>query len=309
MNSVRTGAGAAVVAVPVTNVWSTPDAPREIDRLMTAPSPDPVAWVAAMGQEELLGLHGRLETQALMGEPVVVVSERAGWAEVQLPAQPSRKDRHGYPGWARCEHLLPATPVGGALATVSSVLATCRNETGEPIVLSFATSLPAEEPLAAGMRALLRAPDGSLIEAPADALFPVPASSGPRTGERSPAGVLRMALGFVGVPYVWGGCSGFGVDCSGLVHLAHRAAGLVVPRDAHDQASAGDPVPASEAEPGDLLFFAKARAEPHHVAFSCVGGRMLHSPGSGRAVEEAVLAGSPYLADLTTVARRYAITS
>lgn len=300
MNSVPTGAGAAVVAVPVTNVWSTPDAPREIDRLMTAPSPDPVAWVAAMGREELLGLHGRLETQALMGEPVVVVSERAGWAEVQLPAQPSRKDRHGYPGWVCTDHVRPATYGSGPFVTVSSVLATCRNETGEPIVLSFATSLPAEEPPAAGMRALLRAPDGSLIEAPADALFSVPAS---------PAGVLRMALGFVGVPYVWGGCSGFGVDCSGLVHLAHRAAGLVVPRDAHDQASAGDPVPAPEAEPGDLLFFAKAGAEPHHVAFSCVGGRMLHSPGSGRAVEEAVLAGSPYLADLTTVARRYAITS
>jgi hypothetical protein len=106
-------APAAVIAVPVADVWSAADAARQVDRYMTAPRPAPAAWMAAMSLEELLGLHGRLGTQALMDEPVVVVSERSGWAEVELPLQPSRKGARGYPGWVRCEHLGAPYSVAG----------------------------------------------------------------------------------------------------------------------------------------------------------------------------------------------------
>lgn len=70
------------------------------------------------------------------------------------------------------------------------------------------------------------------------------------------------ALRFVGVPYLWGGRSSLGLDCSGLVQVSLAAAGITVPRDSGDQARvAGQPIdPASGLTRGDLVFF------PGHVA-------------------------------------------
>jgi hypothetical protein len=335
-------AAEAVIAVPVANVWSAPDAPRDVDGAMTMRSPDPPAWFAALGQRELLDLHGRLETQALMGEPVVVVSERRGWTEVKLPAQPSRKGAGGYPSWVRSEHLRPAVANGSPRARVTSVLAACRTEAGQPVVLSFATSLPIEalptEAPAGGAAVLLRSPDGSVIEAPAGGaavLLRSPDGSvieAPAGGAavllRSPDGsvieppaesvasvaptpeaVLRAAWSLLGVAYLWGGCSGFSVDCSGLTHLAHRAAGVLVPRDADDQAAAGSAVPSGQERPGDLVFFARPGEEPHHVAFLSGRGRILHSPGTGRTVQELAVAGTAYEVEMLPGARRYAAPS
>lgn len=287
----------AVIAVPVANVWSAPDAPRELDRPTTLQWPDPSAWMAAMGREELLGLHGRLETQALMGEPVVVVSERSGWAEVELPRQPSRKGARGYPGWVRREHLTEPSWGTGPFATISWLIALGHTEADTVVALSFGTTLRLEAPPAPDVQARLRTPGGALLEVPGAALAPVRPSA---------EGILASAFDFLGKPYVWGGCSAYGVDCSGLAHLAHRTAGLTIPRDADDQAASGKAVPTSEAEPGDLIFFSTDGAEPHHVAFWSAPGQMLHSPGSGRGVEETGLAGSSYETELMNVARRYA---
>jgi cell wall-associated NlpC family hydrolase len=85
------------------------------------------------------------------------------------------------------------------------------------------------------------------------------------------------------------------VDCSGLVHLAFRVFGVVLPRDAHDQASAHQlrPVPLDEARPGDLYFFAEPGRPVHHVGFASQtvardGTRwMLHAPGVAGIVEDA----------------------
>ena len=293
---------AAVVAVPVANVWSEPGAARRVDRPVLLAWPDVPAWLGAMSQDDRLGLHGRLETQALLGEAVAVLSERAGWAEVELPSQPSRKGKLGYPGWVRCEHLAeaPATAPAAASATVSALLVSAllvhgQTEAGGPVALSYGTVLPIEG--RRGQYLLLRLPGGDLVEVAAAALAPVPPAG---------AAVLASARTFSGLAYLWGGCSGYGVDCSGLAHLAHRCAGLVIPRDADDQAGAGEPVPTPAAAAGDLVFFARPEEEPHHVALCAGQGRMLHSPGTGRVVEEASQATEPYRSELQPLARRYA---
>lgn len=85
--------------------------------------------------------------------------------------------------------------------------------------------------------------------------------------------------------HLWGGLSGHGVDCSALVHLSYRSIGLIVPRDAHDQAASGRPVPLPEARAGDPLFFENDRGI-HHVALATGPGRMLHSPRTGTPVRE-----------------------
>jgi cell wall-associated NlpC family hydrolase len=95
---------------------------------------------------------------------------------------------------------------------------------------------------------------------------------------------LVVARGFLGTPYRWGGLSGAGVDCSGLVHLAFRATGTRMPRDAHDQHTVVPQVPLGEARQGDLWFFAKPGARVHHVGFNAGDGRILHAPEPGREV-------------------------
>ena len=73
---------------------------------------------------------------------------------------------------------------------------------------------------------------------------------------------LDVASRLRGVPYVWGGLSAYGIDCSGLVHLSWRRFGVMLPRDAADQAEATRSVPLGSERPGDLYFFARP-GKPH----------------------------------------------
>ena len=91
---------------------------------------------------------------------------------------------------------------------------------------------------------------------------------------RSP---LEVARGYVGAPYLWGGMSEAGIDCSGLVHMAYRRAGTLVPRDAWQQLDAGARV--EEPEPGDLLLYGDPGKPADHVAFWLGEGRILHATG------------------------------
>jgi gamma-D-glutamyl-L-lysine dipeptidyl-peptidase len=84
---------------------------------------------------------------------------------------------------------------------------------------------------------------------------------------------VSLARSFLGAPYEWGGLTGRGIDCSGLVHMAYRLAGRVVPRDSWQQEEAGTPVEAPE--PGDLVTYGEERAD--HVAFWLGEGRILHA--------------------------------
>ena len=99
---------------------------------------------------------------------------------------------------------------------------------------------------------------------------------------------LEVARGLVGTPYVWGGLTPHGIDCSGLVHLAFRRAGRTLPRDADDQARATAPLEsAHDAEPGDLYFFSENGTRVTHVGFVTAPGHILHAcSDAGRVVEE-----------------------
>jgi cell wall-associated NlpC family hydrolase len=124
----------------------------------------------------------------------------------------------------------------------------------------------------------------------------------PATIAATPVTVLERARGFLGLGYLWGGLSHYGVDCSGLVHLSYRGAGVVVPRDADAQHAAARPVGLGEEQAGDLYFFARDDGYVFHVGFVTSPGRMLHAPQSGQRVEDAPLTGAR-LANLAAAGR------
>jgi cell wall-associated NlpC family hydrolase len=82
---------------------------------------------------------------------------------------------------------------------------------------------------------------------------------------------VEEARSYLGTRYEWGGMTKRGIDCSGLVHMAYRRTGRLVPRDADQQEAAGLEVPVEELRPGDLVCY------EGHIAFWLGGGRILHS--------------------------------
>ena len=111
-----------------------------------------------------------------------------------------------------------------------------------------------------------------------------------RAGELAgrPGDPVAEARAYLGVPYLWGGMTERGIDCSGLVHMAYRRLGRLVPRDADQQEAAGEPLTESELRPGDLVTYGD-EAGTTHVAFWLGDGRILHSTqreGADGVVEE-----------------------
>ncbi len=152
-----------------------------------------------------------------------------------------------------------------------------RHRAGEYLV-SWATRLPVRE----------RTADRVIVDAPRlaqgwlDPADVVVESSG-WVPYGTPAAVVEMARQFLGLRYLWAGLTGWGLDCSGLVHAAYRTFGVVVPRDAHDQRRAVDAVPLDEVRVGDLYFFGRDAERITHVGFATSSASdpvrtMLHAP-------------------------------
>jgi len=199
----------ATVAVTVATLWTSPDAPREIDTLLLGERVDAVSWAASLDAPGRM--YDGIVSQLRQGEPVTIDEVRDGWARVVATAQPSRLDSRGYPGWLPVHQLADAQPLG------------------------FAREL-------------------------------------------------------LGTRYLWGGLTEHGIDCSGLIHLAYRRAGITLPRDAVDQAAATLPVQAGQEQAGDLYFFARMGRPIHHVGFvTAEPGVMLDACYYAGRVQEAQL--------------------
>ena len=105
-------------------------------------------------------------------------------------------------------------------------------------------------------------------------------TSGSGTGQS----IVNTAMQYLGVPYVWGGTSPSGFDCSGLVQYVCKKNGISVARVAADQRNCGTYVSRENLRPGDLVFFAKG-GSIHHVGIYVGNGNMIHAPQTGDVVK------------------------
>ncbi len=228
-------------------------------------------------------------SQALLGETGRILEENSEWAKVRL-------DHDGYIGWIRlrglqacskadvdryqnaCTHLvaadiLPAYPSAGS-----------KEVTGR---LPFGVSLPLVENRN-GM-ALVRLPDESCVWVSFGSLLPL--SDRPHPDVEGIQRTLAYLRSFIGVPYLWGGRTPFGFDCSGMAQAFLRFMGLNPRRDASQQFMHGTPIE-GDFKPGDLLFFGDIdegsqipgvaelpRRPISHVAISLGGDEVIHASG------------------------------
>ncbi len=120
----------------------------------------------------------------------------------------------------------------------------------------------------------IRIPNGDIVLVKANAINEIP-GQGSKIGGNT---LVTEAKKFLGVPYLWGGISPNGFDCSGLTQTICRRFGITIPRDTKDQISAGEQVPRSKIKTGDLVFFKR------HVGFAIGTDTLIHSSVSGSGI-------------------------
>jgi gamma-D-glutamyl-L-lysine dipeptidyl-peptidase len=287
------------VRVSVATVWDRPSSARPIDAPAIEDPAQIEEWLDSLSVPERLGLDSRINTQVLLGELVIVTGHRGIWTRVEVPDQTGSKYPNGIVGWVPRVQLTavppPTTPreviVGVPLTWLYAVN---NGMIGRRLFLvSFDTELPVVGSLPS--YALVGLPGGESGAIRNAALGP------PRDGPVSGSAIVRTAREFLGLPYLWGGTSGFGFDCSGLVYAVYARYGVYLPRDAADQQHAGTPVSVNDLQPGDLLFFAGrgGKGPADHVAIYVGDGRVIDSPYTGASVELVPMASLPVWSDFS----------
>jgi cell wall-associated NlpC family hydrolase len=200
--------------------------------------------------------EGPRERQLLMGDALTVIDRHDGWCFVQ-----AAKD--GYCGYLRAADVAPArAPTHWISAPASHLYPEPRVQAHEIAALPF------------GARVTVTGEAGAFAELP-EGFVPLRHLRPLGSALDDPVAVATL---FLGTPYLWGGNSRAGIDCSGLVQAALLACGIACPGDSDLQQGLGTELPPdAPLRPGDLLFWTG------HVALVADATRLIHATGHSMA--------------------------
>ena len=215
-------------------------------------------------------------SQALMWETVKIQEAYENWYQIKM--------EDGYDGWIHSFYLQfrKSLNVEHTFVTDRSVpvFYEIDNLNSLATLLSYGTYVPIAEKTDDYLKIYL--PDGKTG-------YIKPQKQVTKTSREI---IIELATSLLAVPYLWGGKSSFGYDCSGFVQMALKTAGIRIQRDTSLQIKTKDlkKIYIDEAEPGDLLFFLENN-RTNHVAFLLGGGKIIHC--SGQVKIESIIEGEP----------------
>lgn len=236
-----------------------------------------------------------LDTQVVMGEEVQVLDASGEFSRIRTG--------DGYGGWIRSVRLVPMSalprevPEGRVISLLAPVLTEPKVEGRVITVLPIDARVGLTEQVVAGTAFNpsyqgVVLPDGQRGFVLSAQVEPVRVLLGDRTLAMShkAAQAACAALRFIGTPYLWGGTTPFGIDCSGLIQASYRRTGLLLPRNADMQFddSRFSPilpdVPLADCRfvPGDLLAFGKTAKNITHIGIATGEAVFVHSSGHSR---------------------------
>lgn len=273
---------------------------RYIDSLRVYPQDNWAIVCIPVASMRTRGAHaGEMATQAVMGMPVRLFEKKGEWWRAQTP--------DGYIAWVPESSVTPKTVaqmeawranadrrVVNALwqtrAYVSPTATGPRDVVTDLVLGAIVEAVPGSKQ---NGRTEIVLPDGRRGWADSSALTPIAEWADQPFDARK---ILDTAYSLEGSPYLWGGTSIKSVDCSGLAKVSYLNNGIILRRDASQQALTGKRLEASEwrsYQPGDLLFFGNAATgKVTHVAIFDSNGRYVHS--SGRVKRNSLDPESPY---------------
>ena len=297
----------AYINVPVALLWKEAQLQRDLDHPSLSDMPDIRTWLSSLTYEQRLWLVGKVETQVLLGTKVRILDSKEKWVKIAVSLQPTHKNTNGYPGWLLSNQL---NSNGSFYETQGDFIRISKSPTTwlydsphlnhKVMEISFNTKL-----------AVIKKSDTAVsVQLPSEKLLWLNIEDvclDPCIKPLDGLTIYETGTKFLGLPYLWGGMSGFGFDCSGFVHSIHQYHGITIPRDASEQAQQGTIVEKDKLEIGDVIFFAyeKGKGSIHHVGIYAGEGKLLHAPKTGLSIEEIDLwKTSPYSEEFSC-ARRY----
>ena len=161
-------------------------------------------------------------------------------------------------------------------------------------IIRVAEEEKAEQEALARQQAQKEAEEKAAAQAKTSTTTRASAPSFSSSGSASGSSIINTAMNYLGVPYVWGGSTPSGFDCSGFVQYVFKKNGVSLPRTAASQSGVGTSVSRSNLQPGDLVFFSNGGGISH-VGIYIGNGNMVHAPHTGDVVKVTSINSSYYI--------------